>query len=126
MDIHLKRILVVEDTLIAQIAETNVLEELNCLVTLANTGREAIDKTNQGQDYDLILMDLGLPDVDSLTVTENIIANYARHKKSPPPIIALTAHDCTSLKTHCMNAGMSDFLAKPLTKDVAKMLLEKY
>lgn len=126
MDIHLKRILVVEDTIVAQIAETNVLEELNCLVTLANTGREAIEKTNQAQDYDLILMDLGLPDVDSLTVTENILANYARHKKSPPPIIALTAHDCTSLQAHCMNAGMADFLAKPLTKDVAKMLLEKY
>ncbi len=126
MNTHPKRVLVVEDTLVAQIAEASVLEGLNCVVTLANTGREAIEKTKAAQDYDLILMDLGLPDVDALTVTENILANYSRHNKPHPPIIALTAHDYASLQTQCMDAGMSDFLAKPLTQNVAKALLEKY
>ena len=70
-------------------------------------------------------MDLGLPDVDALTVTENILANYKQHKKTPPPIIALTAYAQESLQVDCIKAGMSDFLAKPLTKDIAQNLIKK-
>lgn len=119
-------ILVVEDVLVAQIAEATVLENLGYNVTLASTGREAIEKTNQAEAYDLILLDLGLPDVDALTVTENILENYHQHKKNPPPIIALTAYAQESFHIECMKAGMSDFLAKPLTEEVARTLSEKY
>lgn len=119
-------VLLVEDTVVAQIAQAALLEDLGCTVTLASTGREAIEKTQQGQNYDIIFMDLGLPDVDALTVTENILANYETHRKTPPPIIALTAHAYESLKSQCLSAGMSDFLAKPLTPDVAQAMLEKY
>lgn len=118
-------ILLVEDAVIAGVAESTVLEELGCEVTLAVTGREAIEKTQQAQAYDLILMDLGLPDVDALTVTENILAHYAQHKKNPPPIVALTAYAQESLHTECIKAGMSDFLAKPLTETIARALLDK-
>ena len=119
-------ILLVEDAVVAGIAESTVLEHLGCSVTLASTGREAIKKTEHAQHYDLILMDLGLPDVDALTVTENILANYEQHDETPPPIIALTAYAYDSLNAQCRQAGMSDFLAKPLTEDVARTLLKKY
>lgn len=122
----MKHILLIEDALIASVAESAVLEELGCTITLAFTGREAIEKTLQAQDYMLILMDLGLPDLDALTVTESIVINYARHNKTPPPIVALTAHAYESLHVQCMEAGMSDFLAKPLTTAMARALLEKY
>lgn len=117
-------ILLVEDAAIAGLAASALLEELGCEVTLADTGRKAIEKTQQGESYDLILMDLGLPDVDALTVTENILANYKQHKKTPPPMIALTAYAHDSLQTECAKAGMLDFLAKPLTKDIAQKLLK--
>ena len=120
------RILIVEDVLVAQIAEATVLENLGYDVTVASTGREAIEKTRQAEDYNLILLDLGLPDVDALTVTENILANYKQHQKTPPAIIALTAYAEESFRAECMKAGMSDFLAKPLTEDIARTLLEKY
>jgi CheY-like chemotaxis protein len=120
------RILVIEDTIIAQIAEATMLENLGCKVDVANTGKEAIEKTNQAQEYDVIFLDLGLPDVDALTVTENILTNYANKTKSAPPIIALTAHAYDSLRKECLKAGMSDFLAKPLTEDIARALLVKY
>ncbi len=120
------RILVVEDVLVAQIAEVTVLENLGYDVTVTSTGREAIEKTNQAQAYDVILLDLGLPDVDALTVTENILANYKLHYKTPPAIIALTAYTEEGFRAECMKAGMSDFLAKPLTEKVARALLEKY
>lgn len=126
MPISLMRILVVEDAVIAQIAEATVLESLDCHVDMANTGKEAIIKTNAAPDYDLIFMDLGLPDVDALTVTEYISKNYEQQNKKTPPIVALTAHPYASLQEDCVKAGMSDFIAKPLTEDVARNLLEKY
>ncbi len=118
-------VLIVEDAVIAGVAESTVLENLGCKVTLASTGREAIEKTQHAPPYDLILMDLGLPDVDALTVTENILAHYKQHKKTPPPITALTAYAQESIQAECMKAGMSDFLAKPLTEAVARRILDK-
>lgn len=116
-------ILLVEDAVVASVAQSKVLAELGCEVTLAGTGREAIEKTQQAQAYDLILMDLGLPDVDALTVTENILESYAAHKKTVPPIIALTAYAQQGFEQECLNAGMRDFIAKPLTEEVARKLL---
>lgn len=120
------RILMIEDTLIAQVAEAALLEDLGYEVTIASTGREAIEKTKAGEAYQLILLDLGLPDIDAITVSENILENYAQHKKTPPPIIALTAYASDSFRAECTKAGMTDFLAKPLTEEVARSLLKKY
>lgn len=120
------RILVIEDAIVAQMAEVMLLESLGCDVETASTGREAIIKTHQAQDYDLIFLDLGLPDIDALTVTEAIRTNYAKQAKKAPPIIALTAHAYESLQEECQRAGMSDFLAKPLTQDIAEKLLKTY
>lgn len=117
------RILVVEDAVIAQIAESAVLENLGYDVTVASTGREALQKTSQAQDYEVILLDLGLPDIDALTVTENILANYKQHHKTPPAIIALTAYAEENFRAECLKAGMSDFLAKPLTEEIARKLM---
>lgn len=126
MTIHSMRILVIEDILLAQIAEAKVLESLGCHVEVANTGKEALAKTRAAPDYDIIFMDLGLPDIDALTVTESILAYYAQHAKKSPQIVALTAHAYVSLQEECVKAGMSDFLAKPLTENIARKLLEKY
>lgn len=119
-------ILLVEDALVAQIAQTAVLEGLGCRVTLAVSGKEAIEKTSQAPAYDLIFLDLGLPDIDALTVTESIVASYARLQKKLPPIIALTAYAYESLHEQCLKAGMSDFLSKPLTTELAQLELKKY
>ncbi len=126
MPIKSSRILVVEDTVIAQIAEANVLENLGYQVDMANGGYSAIEKTRNAENYDMIFLDLGLPDVDALTVTENILENYHQKGITAPPILALTAHAYNSLREECLRAGMSDFLAKPLTEEMAKAMLEKY
>lgn len=119
-------VLVIEDTVIAQVAESAVLEELGCSVTLATTGKEAIQKTEHTPHYDIILLDLGLPDIDALTVMENITISYQKANKKSPPVIALTAYADKSLHAQCTKAGMVDFLAKPLTPAMARHLLQKY
>lgn len=123
---NIPHVFLVEDAVIAQVAEAAVFEELGCKVTLASTGREAIQQTREAPDYDLILLDLGLPDVDPLTVMESIFTHYDQLNKKPPPVIALTAFADKSFQAQCIQAGMTDFLAKPLTPALARTVLRKY
>lgn len=114
-------ILVVEDNPIAQIVAQSILAKLNCNTDLAETGKKAVDLWKQ-RDYDLIFMDIGLPDFDGYEVTHRIrIQELTR--KTHTPIIALTAHASDENKKRCITAGMNAVLTKPLTmKNCADML----
>lgn len=118
-------VLAVEDVPVAQTSIVSLLEHLGCEVTVAGTGNEGIDAT-KNKLFDLIFMDIGLPDLDVLTVTEAIQKNYQALTQTVPVIVALTAHGSENIKTQCFKAGMQDFLVKPLTLDTAKVVLEKY
>lgn len=120
-----KNILVVEDTTIAQKEALFILKNFAHHIDLANTGKEAL-KLLEKSDYDLIFMDLGLPDIDGLTVTETIQhLHNKKNSKKYTPIIALTAYDNPTMKQHCLELGMDGFLSKPLTKEKVKRLLSK-
>ena len=121
----LTSVLVVEDVVIAQTTMLSLMEQMNCQVTIAGTGQEAIECT-QHQFFDLIFMDIGLPDLDVLTVTEAVQQNYRDQFSSEPTIIALTAHGTEGIKTQCFRAGMQDFFVKPLTLSNAKDIFSKY
>lgn len=126
-------ILVVEDVAIAQTSIISLMEHLNCKVTIAGTGQEAIEIT-KNQVFDIIFMDIGLPDIDVLTVTEAVQKNYQLQtqtqsqlqSKTGPIIIALTAHGSEYIKTQCFQAGMQDFFVKPLTLSNAQEIFNKY
>lgn len=118
-------VLVVEDSPIAQTCAVSLLESLGCHVRLAENGRKAIDIAQEAA-FDLILMDLGLPDVDVLTVIETIHTHYEEQKKIMPPVVAITAYHDGNIKARCFEAGMRDFLMKPLTLSKAKDVLERY
>ncbi|RAP34561.1 hybrid sensor histidine kinase/response regulator [Legionella quinlivanii] len=107
------RVLVVEDNVIAQAVAKSMLSALNCLVDIANTGRKALELTKI-QPYDLIFMDIGLPDLDGYEVTHAIRVQELVHKVHVP-IIALTAHAGDENKKRCIDAGMNAVLTKPLT-----------
>jgi CheY-like chemotaxis protein len=119
------RVLLVEDSPIAQACAISLLESLGCHVSLAENGRSAIDIA--GADlFDLILMDLGLPDVDVLTVTETIQENNKNLNRITPPIIAITAYHDKNIEARCYEAGMQEFMMKPLTLSKAQSILERY
>ena len=118
-------ILVVEDVVIAQTSILSLMEHLNCKVTIGSTGQEAIANT-KNQVFDLIFMDIGLPDLDVLTVTEAVQKNYQDQAKPKPTIVALTAHGSDNIKAQCFQAGMQDFYVKPLTLSSAEEIFEKY
>jgi two-component system aerobic respiration control sensor histidine kinase ArcB len=106
-------ILIVEDNTIAQTVAKSILKQMDCSSDLAENGKKALDllKTNT---YDLILMDIGLPDVDGYEVTRHIRLQELT-KKTHVPIIALTAHAGDENKKRCIDAGMNAVLTKPLT-----------
>ena len=113
-------ILVAEDNSINQKMILKVLEKLGYTAVVANNGREAI-KMLDGQFYDLILMDVQMPEMDGLECTRYIRENYERQ----PVIIALTANAMVEDKEECLKAGMNNYIAKPVKIDLLVEMLRQ-
>ena len=124
MDGSKKFILIIEDNKLAQKMAVIALQPLGCEIHTADTGAEAITKFKM-HSYDLIFMDLGLPDMDGYTVTETI-RELEKKRKIHTPIVALTAHTEDEFRENAKKAGMDDFLSKPLTTDKAKTMFDEY
>lgn len=118
-----KRVLVADDYFINQEVTQNILELMSIEVDLAENGREAVKK-HQERNYDLILMDIQMPDVDGFEATRTI-RSFENGKKHTP-IIALTANAISGDKERCVAAGMDDYISKPIETDKLEDLLKKY
>ena len=106
------RILLVEDNEINQQIAIELLRGQGVQVALANTGREAVEKvmhTNGRPDFDLILMDLQMPDMDGFEATKKIRGHFCA-----VPIIAMTARAMAEERESCIAVGMNDHVAKPI------------
>jgi len=112
------KILIVEDNLINQKVAQLFLENLGYEADIAANGQQALAIFNRG--YALILMDLGLPDMDGIEITKKI-----RERDKHIPIIACTASG-ENYKAKCLAAGMNDFIIKPILLDTLKTLLAKF
>jgi signal transduction histidine kinase/CheY-like chemotaxis protein/CHASE3 domain sensor protein len=117
-----RRILVVEDDVRNVYALTNILEPRGAVIEIARNGREALDALQKasadgGAAIDLVLMDVMMPVMDGLTATREIRRNPAWKKL---PVITLTAKAMPDDQQRCIEAGASDYMAKPL--DVEKLL----
>ncbi len=119
------RVLLVEDNPIAQRIETTLLTSLNCKIDIAESGEKALKlfKTNQ---YDLILLDIGLPDIQGDEVSKRFREiEKASTTKKPAYIIALTAHTSTEMSQQYSICGINRTLSKPLLKrDAEKIIAE--
>ncbi len=118
-----RKILLAEDNLVNQKVASMVITRLGHSVDVAGNGLEALDKFKQNQ-YDLILMDIMMPEMDGLEATMAIreIEKNDTTKK-PIRIIALTANAMREDRERCMAAGMNDYLSKPFKpEDLEKVL----
>ena len=118
-----RNVLVVEDNLMNQNLTRQLLEREGCHVQVADNGRVAVDAV-LGRRFDLVLMDIQMPEMDGVTATEMI-------RKSEGPgvrttIIALTGGGVRADREVCLTAGMDDFVAKPLTREGLKDLLRRW
>jgi len=103
------RVLLVEDNPINQEVAGAILRKRGHDITVANTGREAVDAVAR-QTYDVVLMDVQMPEMDGFEATQRIRATSAG---AGLRIIALTAHALAGERERCLAQGMSSYLAKP-------------
>jgi len=116
-------ILVAEDNRINQMMVTQMLEMMDCKVDIAGNGKEAIEMVRQF-DYDLVLMDCMMPEVSGYEATRTI--RKLDGEKRNINIIALTANALQGDRQKCLEAGMSDYLSKPVKKPELQAMLAKW
>ncbi|MDH3663989.1 MAG: response regulator, partial [Alphaproteobacteria bacterium] len=109
-------VLLVEDNRINQKIAQERLKGLRCQVTVAENGREAVEKV-QCDAFDLILMDCQMPEMDGYEATQKIRELSTSGKVAPLPIIALTANAMAGDRQKCLSAGMDDYMSKPVRKE---------
>ncbi|HKV99247.1 MAG TPA: response regulator, partial [Vicinamibacterales bacterium] len=108
------RILLAEDNHVNRTLATRVLEKRGHEVVSAVNGREAIDRlTHASPPFDLVLMDVQMPELDGLSATISI-RQHERVAGGRVPIVAMTAHAMTGDRERCLAAGMDDYLSKPI------------
>ena len=110
-DNDFRRVLLVEDSPTNRAVVEAFLEDLPIELEMAENGKEGLEKAAEGA-YDLILMDMAMPVMDGLTSAREI--RQLPGLSSKTPIVALTANAMESDRQRCLDAGMNDYLAKPL------------
>ncbi|CAN5396053.1 hypothetical protein BH09PSE6_BH09PSE6_23670 [soil metagenome] len=115
--VQIRSVLVAEDNPINQLVASAMLEQLGCRCTIAHTGREAVDRWF-ADSYDLLLMDLQMPEMDGIDATREIrrIEASGRHGASGQRarIIAMSAHAFDSAHDEALAAGMDGYVNKPV------------
>ena len=120
-----KRILVVEDDPVNQLALTRMLKKLGHFSTLARNGQEALDLLGL-EDFDCVLMDIQMPVMDGLQATRRIRAASVDRVSPEIPIIALTGHAMPGDREHFLNQGMTAYLSKPVDMDCLARLIAQH
>lgn len=117
------KVLIVEDNNVARFTETQTIKQLHCNVDAASTGAEALNLLSH-EHYDLVFMDIGLPDTDGLKLAKEI--RSSKCDNHTVPIVALTSHDDNEYKNQAIWVGMDSYIIKPLTLEKCKKALKKF
>jgi len=115
-------VLLVEDIELNVIVARSVLEKLGCSVDVAMTGTAALEMFAPGE-YDLLLLDIQLPDMTGLDISRTLIRRYTRD--TLPPLVALTANVLKD-KQEYLDAGIDDVLSKPLAVPALTAMIKKF
>lgn len=119
------RILVVEDNAVSRKVVLRLLERLGHTAGIAENGTDAL-KALGAEDYDAVLMDIQMPEMDGLEATRAIRDSGSDVRNHGIPIIAMTANTMAGYQDHCLSAGMSDYIGKPVRLDRLAEVLEKW
>jgi PAS domain S-box-containing protein len=114
------RILVVEDNAMNQQVVSELLERAGAAVTVAANGREALAQAEE-REFDLVLMDLQMPEVGGIEAAETL-----RASGNAVPIVAMTASALPGDEARCLEAGMNDYLSKPINLERLSAVLERW
>ena len=116
------RVLLAEDNAVNQKLAVRLLQQLGITPTVVNNGSLAVSEAESGK-FDLILMDVQMPEMDGLEATRIICARMPRDRR--PRIVAMTANAMQGDREICLQAGMDDYLSKPIRTDELERALEQ-
>jgi two-component system, sensor histidine kinase and response regulator len=124
-------VLLAEDNDINALLAARMIERCGCSVERATNGRAAVEALratldNGAPPFDLILMDVLMPEVDGLEATRLITQAFEDAGRRRPPIVALTANAFSEDRQRCLDGGMDDYLAKPFEPDDLEMVLANW
>ena len=111
-----KKLLLVDDDMRNIYALSAQLEELGFEISIANNGREALDALEESPDYDIVLMDIMMPEMDGYEAMGRI---RQQPRFAGLPILALTAKAMKDDRAQCLDAGANDYCSKPI--DMSKL-----
>lgn len=120
---HVLRILLAEDNPVNQMVMLKMLNKLGYQADVAANGKDVL-RSLELQPYDLILMDVQMPEMDGFEAARAIRNNWA--SKDQPKIIAITAYALQGDREKCLDAGMDDYISKPVKLEELKSVLESY
>ncbi|MEL6366665.1 MAG: response regulator [Pseudomonadota bacterium] len=121
-DPDFRRVLLVEDNIVNQCVATEILKRIGVQVEIANHGGEALELLQQ-QSFDFVFMDCQMPEMDGFEATRRIRQTAELESL---PVVALTANALSGDRQRCLDAGMSDYLTKPFTKEQLETMLDKW
>jgi CheY-like chemotaxis protein/HPt (histidine-containing phosphotransfer) domain-containing protein len=116
------RILIAEDSAINQKLAVGILAKLGYASDVAGNGAEALELVRLHR-YDLVFMDLQMPEVDGLEATRRIVAEWPPHER--PLLVAMTANALAGDRERCLDAGMDDYIAKPILPVDVQTVIER-
>ena len=118
------KILIAEDNIVNQMVIKAMLEKLNCEATITNNGREAIDEY-QASPPDIVFMDISMPEMDGIEATAQI-RKIQEENGVHIPIVGVTAHALKEDRQRCLDAGMDDYLSKPVKREPLMKILAQW
>ncbi|MEW6737857.1 MAG: response regulator, partial [Acidobacteriota bacterium] len=116
------RILLAEDNLVNQKVALRILEKMGYRADVAANGLEVLVALHR-QQYDVVLMDVHMPEMDGLAASQRI--NEQWHRDERPTIIAMTANAMQGDREECLAAGMDDYICKPVKVEELQSALQK-
>ncbi|RCS47793.1 response regulator [Bremerella cremea] len=116
-------VLLADDAPVNQEVARGILEIFGHTCEVAGTGKEALSLYQQG-NFDVVLMDLEMPEMDGKQATSEIRKWEEEHHRRTP-IVAMTAHALTGVREQCLDAGMDHYLCKPIQPELLKQLLDE-
>jgi signal transduction histidine kinase/CheY-like chemotaxis protein/ligand-binding sensor domain-containing protein len=119
------KVLVVEDNVVNQKLAQMLLENMGYQVSISSNGREAIEAL-EASTFDLVLMDVQMPVMDGLEATRRIRHDSSKVRNPQVPIVAMTAFAMKYDREKCFEAGMDDYLAKPVQPDTLRQTLARW
>ena len=111
--IHGAHVLLAEDNVINQQVAVEILSNVGIRIDIANNGKEAVRRVYE-YEYDAVLMDVQMPEMDGFEASRRIRRD---DRFDDLPIIAMTAHAMKGVREECLEAGMNDYVAKPIDND---------